>query len=145
MIRACVVFTAFAFGNALAHADETDLSGTWNFAANIQFCEFTGQATLVPNQDKSVSDYSCELTARQYCPEFDIDYTVHQTCRVRNTRDQVWVQATIKEFLRGEDTGNYYPDNFNLSVQSNSEMTGALISAGNARTAVWRRADGSIS
>ena len=145
MIRsACLLALATMIPVAVS-AEETDLSGTWNFTANIRFCEFTGQATLTPNEDKRVSDYSCELTARQYCPEFEIDYTVHQTCRVRNTRDQVWVQATIKEFLRGENTGSYYPDNFNLSVQSHSEMTGALVSAGNVRSAVWRRADGSIS
>ncbi len=128
-----------------ATAEESDLSGTWNFSAVIDFCDFTGQAKLTPNQDRSTSDYSCEMTARQYCPELNIDYTVNQTCKVRNTRGQVWIQATIKEFLRGQDTGNYYPDNFNLSVQSSSEMTGALVSAGNARPAIWRRADGSIS
>ena len=146
MIRAALIFGALAFSGALAHSEEIDITGTWNFSANLRIpCEFSGQATLKPADDKTVSDYSCEMTARQYCPSLGIDYAVRQSCKVRNTRGQVWVQATIKEFLKGEDTGNYYPDNFNLSVQSNSEMTGALISSGNARPAVWIRTDGTIS
>jgi len=132
---------------APASANETiDLSGTWNFKANLRMaCDFTGQAKLTPAPDTIDSDYSCEMTARQYCPDLGIDYTVRQTCKVRNTRGQVWVQATIEEFLTGEDRGTYYPDNFNLSLQSNDEMVGALISAGSARSAVWIRTEGSIS
>lgn len=146
MIRTVAIFFTTCLFALSASSQESDLTGTWNFTANLRIpCEFSGQATLSPNQDRTESDYSCEMTARQYCPSFDIDYTVHQTCKVRNTRGQVWVQATIKEFLKGEDSGSYYPDNFNLSIQSDSEMTGALISAGNARPAVWRRTEGSIS
>jgi len=125
----------------------TDISGTWNFTANLHLpSEFTSQAKLSPAPDKTHSDYTCEMTARQYCPSLDIDYTVRQTCKVRQTRGQVWVQATIEEFLVGpEDTSSYYPDNFNLSLQSSNEMIGALLSAGNARRAVWTRTEGSIS
>ena len=144
-LAACLLATAL-LGTMSADAEEIDLSGTWNFTAKLRIaCEFTGQATLAPADDTSETDYACEMTARQYCPTLGIDYTVNQTCKVRNTRGQVWVQATIKEFLKGEDTGSYYPDNFNLSVQSSSEMTGALVSAGNVRSAIWIRRDGSIS
>ena len=146
MIRFFIAMVTALLMTLPASADETDLSGTWNFTAKLRIpCDFSGQATLSPSADTSTSDYACEMTARQYCPELGIDYTVNQTCKVRNTRGQVWVQATIKEFLKGEDRGTYYPDNFNLSLQSESEMVGALISAGNARPAVWIRADGSIS
>ena len=147
MIRSALV--AFIFTSLLqapASAEETDISGTWNFTAKLRLpCDFSGQATLAPAPDTTTTDYTCEMTARQYCPELNIDYTVRQTCKVRNTRGQVWVQATIKEFLSGEDRGTYYPDNFNLSVQSPYEMVGALVSAGNTRPAIWTRADGSIS
>lgn len=140
------VLSIVLFIGAAAHAEEADLSGTWNFTAKLRIaCEFSGQATLSAHEDTSSSDYACEMTARQYCPELGIDYTVNQSCKVRNTRGQVWVQATIKEFLKGEDTGRYYPDNFNLSLHSNSEMVGALISGGTARAAVWIRDDGTIS
>lgn len=126
--------------------DDIDISGTWNFSANLRMpCEFTGQAKLSPSPDKTTTDYTCEMTARQYCPTLNIDYTVRQSCKVRNTRGQVWVQATIEEFLKGEDQGTYYPDNFNLSLHSSSEMVGALISAGNVNSAVWVRTEGSIS
>ena len=145
LIAAILLVTAAA--PAPAHAsDEADISGTWNFTAKLRMpCEFTGQAKLAPAPDTTTSDYTCEMTARQYCPSLNIDYTVRQTCKVRNTRGQVWVQATIEEFLTGEDRGSYYPDNFNLSLQSSTEMVGALISAGNARPAVWTRTEGSIS
>ena len=147
MIRSALV--AFIFASMLqapASAEETDNSGTWNFTAKLRLpCDFSGQATLAPTPDTTTTDYTCEMTARQYCPELNIDYTVRQTCKVRNTRGQVWVQATIKEFLSGEDRGTYYPDNFNLSVQSPYEMVGALVSAGNTRPAIWTRTDGSIS
>lgn len=127
-------------------ADEVDISGTWNFAAKLRIpCEFTGKVRLSPSPDTTRTDFTCEMTARQYCPDLNIDYTVRQSCRVRNTRGQVWVQATIEEFLKGEDTGSYYPDNFNLSVHSENEMIGALISAGNSSPAIWTRSDGSIS
>jgi len=144
-------FTALLFSAALLVApasanEDIDISGTWNFTAKLRMpCEFTGQAKLAPSADTSVSDYTCEMTARQYCPTLDIDYTVRQTCKVRNTRGQIWVQATIEEFLTGPETGNYYPDNFNLSLHSSNEMVGALISSGNARPAVWTKTEGSIS
>lgn len=146
MIRILALLGSLAFLANHAHAEEADLTGTWNFTAKLRIpCEFSGQATLKPSEDRRETDYSCEMTARQYCPELNIDYAVRQTCKVRNTRGQVWIQATIEEFLRGQDTGSYYPDNFNLSVQSSSEMSGALISSGNARPAIWVRSDGTIS
>lgn len=141
------ILTALTLLAFPANAEQdTDISGTWNFTANLRIpCEFTGQAKLAPSADKTKSDYTCEMTARQYCPSMDIDYTVRQSCKVRNTRGQVWVQATIEEFLTGPETGNYYPDNFNLSIQSRNEMVGALVSSGTARSAVWTRTEGSIS
>ena len=141
VFAACVIAACPAFAS-----EDTDISGTWNFQANLRLpCEFTGQAKLRPSEDKTSTDYTCEMTARQYCPTLGIDYTVRQTCKVRNTRGQVWVQATIEEFLKSSDGGTYYPDNFNLSLRTKNEMVGALMSAGGARPAVWTRQEGSIS
>jgi len=130
---------------ALAEEINPDIAGTWNFSANIrEACTFQGQAVLRPSSSAD-TDYTCELTARQACEATDLEYVVRQTCKVRHTRGQVSVVSTIEEFMVGEQTGYYYPDNFALSVQSESEMIGALVWPGGSEPATWVRADGSIS
>lgn len=133
----------------IASAEEADLSGNWAIATSERqqqpLCALTGKATLSPATSATVnSDYECELTMRHAC-EGAFEVVVRQSCRVRNIRGQITVQSSIVEHLVGENRGTYSPDNFRLSVQSANELYGAQIDAYGSLTAIWTRADGSIS
>ncbi len=146
MIRAVTLFVLAITGAFSADADETDISGAWSFSAKIRSdCSFNGEAHLTPNLDTAQSDYACELTAHQVCTD-GFEAVVRQSCTVRNTRGQIWLKATIEEFLVGQQDGNYKPDNFSLSVHSEDEMIGVLTNSNGARPAVWtKKKEGSIS
>ena len=110
-----------------AGADRPDISGSWTFVAKIEpACTFTGTARLTPTDEPDV--YDCELTANQFC-EPDFDYAVRQTCIARRTGNQLSIRSEIAEFLKGEPTPFYYPDNFTLSIKSGDRMFGALVSS----------------
>lgn len=145
MIRALSVFCALLIGTApLASAEDIDLSGNWSVATNMNSCTLTGKATLAPATDGTLnSDYACELTMRQACPN-GYEVVVRQSCRVRNIRGQITVQSSIEEFIVGNSAG-YAPDNFRLSAQSSTELYGAQIDRYGTLSATWTRATGSIS
>ena len=139
---------AVLFSPARASADDApepaNIAGLWEFVANItDGCTFSGQASLERQDDEG--DFSCELTARQSCPEIDVNYLVRQTCQATRTGEQISVRSAIEEFLEGPPTGNYFPDNFSLFIQDSSHMNGALISGSSAYHAVWTRPEGGIS
>lgn len=146
MIRKACILALAVSGVSTAGADNTDISGTWAFTANIHnSCTFNGEAHIASRIDTSQSDYDCELTAHQTCAD-GYEALVRQSCIVRNTRGQIWLKATIEEFLVGHQDGNYKPDNFSLSVQSPDEMVGVLTNSNGQRPAVWtRKREGSIS
>jgi hypothetical protein len=131
------LLSALAFSGA---AFASDITGSWTFTANVgEACTFSGVAVLSPTEDKS--RYGCELTAKQICGEA-IRFTVRQSCRAVRTGDQLSIQSTIEEFIEGEPTPFYYPDNFALTIQSDNRMVGALVSASTYRAIFTRSLEG---
>ena len=59
--------------------------------------------------------------------------------------NQVSVRSEIAEFINGHTSPYYHPDNFSLTIRSDTEMFGALVSSGSTHPAEWRRAEGGIS
>lgn len=145
MIRTLIIIGSILSLSAAAHADENDLTGTWNISTNVQPpCEFSGQATLVKTDTDPETDYRCELTMRHDCQN-RYNHVVRQSCKVRNIRGQVTVTSEILERLSGADQGSYAPDNFRLSVQSENELYGVHHDRFRSPIATWTRATGSIS
>lgn len=125
-----------------ARADDmaSSLSGSWSFTARVpEPCTFSGIAVLTPTGDAGI--YGCELTAHQSCSG-DIIFTVRQSCRARRTGNQVSISSTIVEFLEGEPTPFYLPDNFTLSLTSPRRMAGALVSSGSYAAEFVRSEEG---
>jgi len=56
--------------------------------------------------------------------------------------DQLTITSRIEEFLEGEPTPNYWPDNFELTIESGTRMTGDLISHGVYASEFARPAEG---
>ena len=152
MIRARAAFLigalALATGPAALGQEETPkaapiLAGTWVFEADLnEACAFDGQARLMPTETEG--EYGCELTARQDCPAIDVTYVVEQSCRASVEEDVLTVRSEIRNFLQGEPSAFYTPDNFQLRIESDSRMDGVLVGA-DIYPAVWQRADGAIS
>ncbi len=141
-LKALCLAALCAAGAATADETRADIAGSWTFRASVAgACSFGGQAYLTPTED--ADRYGCELTARQACPDFE--YVVRQSCVARRTGDQLAINSTIEEFLKGEPTPFYFPDNFALSIKSSDRMAGALLWAGNSEPAEFIRDDGSIS
>lgn len=123
-------------GPALA----SDITGSWTFTASVEEpCTFTGVAVLSPQETDS--RYGCELTAKQICGEA-VRYTVRQTCTAVRTGDQLSIQSEIAEFIEGDPTPFYFPDNFALTIQSDSRMVGALVSSSSYRAIFTRSLEG---
>ena len=129
--------------SALPAAAATNIAGHWTFSANVaDDCEFDGQAFLEKTGD---GQFSGEVTARQSCPILEEDYLVRQECAASKLGNQLSVRCRIVEFLSGEETAFYYPDNFTLTIESAVRMHGALVSSGMAKPAEWVRAERGIS
>ncbi len=121
-------------------AGRPDVTGSWTFIANVHpACTFTGTATLTATDNPNL--YGCELTANQIC-EPDFDYSVRQTCTARRVGNQLSIRSEITEFLRGEPSDYYFPDNFSLSIKSGQRMFGALISSASFSAEFIRSEDG---
>lgn len=128
---------------ALPAAADANIAGHWSFSANVDNdCEFDGQAFLEKTGD---GQFSGEVTARQSCPILEVDYLVRQQCNASKLGNQLSVRCNIVEFLSGEETPFYYPDNFTLTIESAVRMHGALVSSGMAKPAEWVRAERGIS
>ena len=132
-----------AFLCALPAAADDNIAGHWTFTANIQAdCEFGGQAFL---ERTGENQFEGEVTARQSCSILEEDYLVRQTCAASQLGNQLSVRCRIVEFISGNETAFYYPDNFTLTIESAARMHGALVSSGMAKPAEWVRAERGIS
>ena len=136
---ACLLATLMA-APALADAsDDPTVLGSWSFVANTyDGCDFTGIMHLGSGERPDI--HACELTARQACP--DVTYVVRQPCRAQRSGDQLIVRSQIAEFLEGEPTPGYWPDNFILTVKTSSRMIGALLSHGSHASEFTRLEEG---
>lgn len=120
-------------------SSEPDISGNWAFKSfTYDACEFGGVATLMPTEEDNT--YSCELTARQFCPS--VEWVVRQSCVAHRTGDRLVIRSQIEEFITGPETASYWPDNFILKIQSGDRMTGSLISHGTHASEFTRQAEG---
>lgn len=118
----------------------SDITGNWTFIANVEApCELTGVAQLSATEDPQ--RYGCELTARQVCGD-SIRFTVRQSCSAVRTGEQLSIQSNIEEFIEGEPTPFYFPDNFALTINSDSRMSGALVSSSTYRAVFIRSIEG---
>lgn len=135
-LLACSLISGPAFADA-------NLAGQWTFNANIpEDCTFGGSAFL---EKTGETTYRGELTARQSCTLLPEDYLVRQDCDASVLGNQLSVRCRIVEFINGFESDFYYPDNFTLTIESDARMYGALVSAGRANPAEWKRAEGGIS
>lgn len=118
-----------------------DISGDWTFVANVDpVCSFSGSALLT--RTEGPTQFGCELTAIQVCPSGT--WQVRQSCSANTVGDELVITSQIEEFIQGEQTGGYRPDNFKLKIKSADHMRGVLISWG-AHIAEFRRSDGAMS
>lgn len=143
MTRAFAALAALLIAALPAAASELDEKtsalGSWSFIAKTaDACEFTGIAHLTEGETPDI--HTCELTARQACP--DLTYVVRQSCRARRSGDQLIISSQIEEFLEGEPTSLYWPDNFILTIESENRMIGALLSHGSHAAEFRRMAEG---
>ena len=138
-----LVLALLAILGVLPAAAEYNIAGHWTFSANIQAeCEFDGQAYL----ERTGEDrFSGELTARQSCTNLEEDFLVRQDCTASQLGNQLSVRCTIVEFINGNESVFYHPDNFTLTIESALRMHGALVSSGMAKPAEWIRAERGIS
>lgn len=118
-----------------------DLSGQWVFQSwTHDGCDFGGTAHLSPSE--KAGKYECELIANQVCPE--TTWRVRQSCTARQSGGQLVINSRIEEFLEGEATESYWPDNFILTIRAPDMMNGTLLSHG-AHASEFRRDKGGIS
>jgi hypothetical protein len=113
----------------------SDILGAWTFATKPYRggqCTMTGTMMLSPGPDADT--YECELTAIEMCSMWGRSVVV-QSCKVSRFGNQVSVRSEIQEFLESKpesDSYSYWPDNFALTVQSETRMYGSLVSAATA-------------
>ncbi len=141
------LFLTLAASQAYADREDAiiDLSGQWEFTSTSGVnadCAFTGTAFLQKTETDGL--YAATMTAEHYCPGF-YHFVVEQTSEVRLFGDQVSVRSTIDRFVKREtEPGweSYVPDNFALTVRSDSRLFGTL----NRRNAAeWQRTRGAMS
>lgn len=119
--------------------DRPSILGSWSFKSwTYDDCDFGGVARFTPGE--APSRYRCELTARQACME--VTWVVRQSCVADRTGDRLTIRSSIEEFLQGEPTPLYWPDNFVLTIQSSDRMTGTLVSHGSHPSEFVRTAEG---
>lgn len=115
------------------------IHGHWSFQSETyDGCAFGGTAYF--NAPNGTSVVSCELTARQSCVE--VEWVVRQSCTATRTGDRLIIDSQIEEFLVGEPSTLYWPDNFILKIRSDDRMAGRLISHGSHPTVFVRREAG---
>ena len=144
-LRRALLSTMLLLSAPLALADDqvppdvdgpTNIHGHWSFQSETyQGCAFSGTAYF--NAPNGTSVVSCELTARQSCVE--VEWVVRQSCTATRTGDRLTIESQIEEFLVGEPSTLYWPDNFVLKIRSEDQMTGRLISHGSHPTVFVRR------
>ena len=121
--------------------ERTDLSGAWVFQSwTHDGCDFGGTAHL--GRKSEDGSYPCELVANQVCA--GMTWRVRQSCTARQSGGQLLINSQIVEFLEGEATDSYWPDNFILTIRSHNRMNGSLLSHG-VHASEFRRDEGGIS
>lgn len=131
---------------AQAQSKNADITGNWTFKSELDInCTFDGTAFIGEDIDGGLY---CELTAHQSCPVPGSDetdsWTVRQTCQVKRDGNMLEVRATIEEFLDGNYSETYRPDDFYLWIRNKDLMEGYLYSW-TATPAKWTREKGPIS
>ncbi|MEO0467304.1 MAG: hypothetical protein AAF216_12245 [Pseudomonadota bacterium] len=115
------------------------ISGHWAFQSETyDGCNFGGTAYFAP--DEHEGELRCELTARQTCIAYE--WVVRQSCTARLSDNRLVVESEIEEFLVGEPSPSYWPDNFILKIRSSERMTGVLVSHGSHPTEFVRQTPG---
>lgn len=115
--------------------------GSWNFRSfTNDACDFGGVMHL--QAPDATGAYPCELTARQVCPVNDVEWVVRQSCIANRTDNRLVIRSTIEEFVVGEPTPSYWPDNFILKIRPGDLMTGSLISHGTHASEFTRQVEG---
>ncbi|MEM1389903.1 MAG: hypothetical protein AAGG45_02390 [Pseudomonadota bacterium] len=125
--------------------DPMDVLGTWTFQTKPYRegqCVMSGTMHLTDHPEEG--RYGCELTAVEVCSMWGRSIVL-QRCDARRFGDQVSIRSSITQILE-KKTENliYIPDNFSLTVQDQSRMWGALISAATAPVE-FRRAEEGMS
>ena len=125
--------------------DPMDVLGTWTFQTKPYRdgqCVMSGTMHLTDHPE--TGRYNCELTAVEVCSMWGRSIVL-QNCDARRFDDQVSIRSSIAQILE-KKTENliYIPDNFSLTVQDQSRMWGALISAATAPVE-FRRAEEGMS
>lgn len=140
-LAAALLLTAPGHADTRPEPGETSIFGNWNFKSwTYDDCEFGGTAWFAPGEEDGL--HACELTARQYCPAFNLEWVVRQSCTARQSGQRLTITSQIEEFLVGEPTPRYWPDNFVLTIRSPDRMTGSLVSHGTHATEFVRDAGG---
>lgn len=121
-------------------AQESVIDGNWIFEADTRSrCTLEGTLQLVPLSDGSAM--ACEIIARQTCPSRK--FVVSQSCEIERNDTQLIIISTIDEFLEGEPTPRYLPDNFALVIEDSATMVGQLLSGHTSiRAKFWRTNQG---
>jgi hypothetical protein len=114
-----------------------NILGEWGFEASPYRpdCTFTGDITIRPGADPNV--YDCTMHARDYCPDI-WDYHAKQTCVARRDGANLRVESTIDNVE--PSTGDYWPDNFSVTIMDSEHMNGQLDSAIITEARFFRRA-----
>lgn len=142
----CAGLMSLAFSPATADTkDPTDVLGAWSFQTKPYRqgqCIMTGTMRLSSHPEDGL--YNCELTAVEVCSMWGRS-VVLQECKARRFGNQVSIRSEITEMLEQKVEGLIYvPDNFSLTIQDQSRMWGALVSAATAPVE-FRRAEDGIS
>ncbi|MEO0785646.1 MAG: hypothetical protein AAFY10_08085 [Pseudomonadota bacterium] len=141
-LLACLTCPAVAEGPPIEDsAVRHSITGSWTFKSYTgDACDFGGVARL--SNPTSDGVYDCELTARQVCPVVGVEWVVRQSCIANRTDDRLIIRSTIEEFIVGEPTPAYWPDNFVLKIRSGDLMTGSLVSHGSHASEFTRQIEG---
>lgn len=149
IVRIALIALAALIPALLATGEDTqagdlknvDLSGQWVFKSwTHDGCDFGGTTHLSAKTKAGI--YQCELVANQVCR--DVTWRVRQSCTARQSGGQLVINSRIEEFLEGEATDSYWPDNFILTIRAPDLMNGSLLSHG-VHASEFRRDEGGIS
>lgn len=123
--------------------DPSDVLGSWTFQTKPYRqgqCIMTGTMRLSSHPAEGL--YECELTAVEVCSMWGRSVVLQQ-CQARRFGNQVSIRSQITEMLEQKVEGLIYvPDNFTLTIQDQSRMWGALVSAATAPVEFRRSEDG---
>lgn len=134
--RPALLAAAFALCAVPAHAQQSDLAGTWGFRAAFKAadCTMDGQATLTPARAPGV--YNVRMRATETCSG-EVRTTAEETCIATQSGQHVSLRCTVVSVT---PASGYLPDDFELERVGGDRMQGVLTANWNA-PAIWRRLD----